>query len=204
MTELLDRLAAANPLPDPPALPGAVVAAAVAELTATPRRRRRRRFVAAGLAVAIAVPGAAAAMEVAGIHTGVFPSRGDTESVAGEEYLDGAAPGIVGVVRELTAGVPLPPDASWAPLLARWPRDGLVQRSGIGAEVEAYARCRWEAAWLRGEDRPTAARVLADAAGWRFTTAADGGGVVAHHRAVAAAAARGDAGPVRADLRANC
>jgi hypothetical protein len=158
------------------------------------------------------VPGGAAAIEAAGIHTGFFPTAGDTESAPGEEYLDTSSPDIVPVVRGLTATLPLPPGESWAPLLARWPAPGggLMQRSGIGVQVEWYARCRWEAAWLRAHragDRAAAAEsaeVLRRAARWPFTVATDGGGVVAAQERVAAAAAVGDAALVRGDYRANC
>ncbi len=214
--ELTARLVAADPLPAAPALPDAVVSAAVAELRAAapaprPRRARRRRaaFLAV-LALLVAVPSGAAAMEAAGIHTGFFPGAGDTESIAGEEYLDTSSPGIVAVVRDLTTEFRLPAGASWGPLLARWPAGErvLTQRSGLGAEVEWFARCRWEDAWLRAHaagDAPAAAAaaaVLADPASSRYAAAA--GGATAHLRRVAAAAVAGDPGPVREDRRANC
>ena len=218
--EVETRLRTANPLSEDSLgqLPGAVVDASVAAIVATGarparrRRRRRRTALVAAVALLVAVPGAAAAIEAAGVHTGLFPAAGDTESAPGEEYLDTGSPDIVPIVRELTAGLPLPPGESWAPLLARWParEGGLMQRTGIGAQVESYARCRWEAAWLRADgagDRAVAASsaaVLARAARWPFTVASDGGGVVAAQERVAAAAAAGDAAPVRADHRANC
>jgi hypothetical protein len=178
-----------------------------------PRRRRRRTAALAALALlVVVVPSAAAALEVAGVHTGFFPSGSSTESVPGEEFLDTGSPGIVAVVERLTGGVPLPAGEDWAPFMARWPsaEGGLKQRSGIGVEVEAYARCRWQVAWLDAHAAGdawaarAAAATLQQAASWRFTVATDGGGVVAHQRRLAAAAAAGDAGPVRAAYRANC
>jgi hypothetical protein len=219
MTDRLDvRLAAGNPLPDPPPLSDAVVAAAVAELVRErPVRRRRRRargraVLVAAIAAVVVLPSAGVAMEAAGIHTGFFPGRGDTESTPGEEYLDSGDPGIVSVVRGLTAEFPLPPGESWAPLLARWPsKDGaIVQRTGLGQEVEWYARCRWEAAWLRAHDDGDAAAaaeiagVLLKAAEWPNTASGDAGGVVAALRETAAAAAAGDPARVRREYRANC
>ena len=215
------RLRAANPVGEVAALPESVIAAEVHAIAAAtppadrvPRRRRPRRRTAllAALALLVAVPGAAGAIEAAGIHTGWFPSAGDTESAPGEEYLDTGSRAIVPVVRELSARLPLPAGDSWAPLLARWPdpEGALMQRSGIGAEVEWYARCRWQAAWLRAnragdpDAAAASAAVLRSAASWPFTVATDGGGVVTSQRAVAAAAAAGDAGRVHADHRANC
>jgi len=151
-------------------------------------------------------------MEAAGIHTGFFPGPGDRESTPGEEYFDSGAPGIVDVIRELTTEFTLPAGDSWAPLLARWPspEGELVQRSGLGTEVEWYARCRWEGAWLRAHERgdataaAAAARMLADPASTRYSAANDAGGVMAQPRATAAAAAAGRPGPVRREHRANC
>ena len=213
------RLAAANPVPEAPVLPGAVVAAAVGELLAVPRGRvrrrrrpRRRTALLGALAALVLVPGAAAGMEAAGIHTGFFPGPGDTESTPGEEYLDSSAAGIVDVVRDLTTEFTLPAGEGWAPLLARWPSSEsvYVQRSGIGMEVEWYARCRWEAAWLRAHAAgdaaaaAAAARVLADPASSRYAAANDGGGVMEYLRGTAAAAAAGDPARVRQEYRANC
>ena len=104
---LLARLAAADPVPVLPSIPASVAAAEVAALVAAvprpaPRRRRRRTATLAVLAALFRVPAGAAAMEVAGLHTGVFPGRGDTESVAGEEYLDTGSPQIAAVAAGAT------------------------------------------------------------------------------------------------------
>ena len=214
---LLARLAAADPVPVLPAIPAPVAAAEVAALVAAvprpaPRRRRRRTATLAVLAALVAVPAGAAAMEVAGLHTGVFPGRGDTESVAGEEYLDTGSPQIAAVAEELTRGLPLPAGARWAPFLERWPapEGGLMQRTGIAMQAEAYARCAWLTSWLgahrdgdAGAAREAAA-VLRRSATWPATAATDGGGVVASLTAVADAAAAGDPGPVRQEVAANC
>ena len=125
-------------------------------------------------------------MEAAGIHTGFFPGAGDTESVAGEEYLDTSAPGIVAVVRDLTTEFRLPAGASWAPLLARWPagerRADAAQRDRHGGRVvralplagrlAARARRGRRAGRRRGRARARRPRGRP-----RYTAAADGGGV---------------------------
>lgn len=219
------RLRDADPLDERllPELPPELLAAAAAEIAATPRmpgaaaasrpRRRtrsRRTSLALALVVLLGIPSAAVATYV-GIHTGFFPAAGDTESEPGEEYLDTSQPGIVSVVRQLTVGVPLPAGDGWGPLLARYPaEEGLMQRSGLGVAVEHYARCRWDRAYLRADAagdraaRERAARVIATSARWRYTVATDGGGVVALYERQGRTALRGDARLVRRDWRANC
>ncbi|WP_320669953.1 hypothetical protein [Patulibacter defluvii] len=222
--DLGPRLRDGDPLTDgrAPELPPELLAAAADEIAATPRTtagaarrprsrsRSRRTSLVLALVALLGVPSAAVATYV-GIHSGFFPGRDDSESTPGEEYLDTSSPGIVRVVRGLTAGVPLPPGDGWGPLLARYPADeGLMQRSGIGVVVEGYARCRWDRAYLRADaagdlsGRERAARTLLASAGWRYTVATDGGGVAAQYRRQGRAALRGDAGPVRRHWRANC
>jgi hypothetical protein len=206
------RLAAAVPVREADLLP--LPDAIVDEITSTDvrRPRRRRRVLVAALAALVLVPATAAAIEVAGVHTGLFPSDGDTESTPGEEYLEIGSPAILPVVRHLTASVPLPPGAGWAPFMERWPapQPSLMQSSGIGYEVEAYARCRWMGAWLDAHgagDTAAAARaahVLTRSTRWRYSLATARGAVDPDLRRVARAARAGDPGPVRQMYAANC
>lgn len=213
------RLRAATPFPDAgvPEPPEDLIDAGLAALgdlsPARPRRRRspRRRGLAVAVAcLAFAIPSAAVAGYL-GVHTGFFPGAHDSESAPSEEYLDTSSPEIVPIVHALIREAPLPSGANWDALLARYPaQEGLMQRTGIGFGVEAYARCRWEEAWINsraaGDAAGTAlaARVLGDSATWPNTVKSDGGGVVAQIRRVATAAHAGDARVVRESLRANC
>jgi hypothetical protein len=218
--DLDTRLAAATPVraADVPRIPRVLVDAAVMEIvssgspTSRPARRgRRRRVLVAALVALVVVPATAAALDVAGIHTGIFPGRESTELTPGEELLNISSPDIVPVVRKLTRSIPLPEGASWLPFLERYPatEPTLAQRIGIGAEAEWFARCRWMGTWLqayRDDDasgRRRSAAMLAQAATWRYTRAVGGDGVAVFERD-AAAARRGDPGPVRQTYRANC
>ena len=106
------------------------------------RRGRRRRVLVAALVALVVVPATAAALDVAGIHTGIFPGRESTELTPGEELLNISSPDIVPVVRELTRSIPLPEGASWTPFLERYPatEPTLAQRIGIGGGEASVCR----------------------------------------------------------------
>jgi hypothetical protein len=161
-----------DPLLDVPRLPDDLIDLAVAEIVATPRptrrrRRRRRTALIAALVALVAVPATAAAIEAAGIHTGIFPGEGDTELVRGEELLQLDSPDIVPYVREITRDIPLPEGVSWEPFLARWPlsEPTLGQETVIGSQAEWFARC----AWIERGDR----EMVEESWTWRWSDGLD-------------------------------
>jgi hypothetical protein len=162
----------ADPLPDVPRLPDELIDVLVAEIVAAPRpartRRRRRRTALVAVLAVLAVPATAVAIDAAGIHTGIFPSEGDTEMVPGEELLQLDSPDIVPYVREITRGIPLPDGASWEPFLARWPlsEPTLAQETAIGSQAEWFARC----AWIERGDR----RMVEESWTWRYSRGLEG------------------------------
>ena len=147
---------------------------------ARPSRRRRRRLMVGLFAGVIVVPTAAAAV-VGGMHTGFFGPPAQVGyvpmNVPGEELLNSKDPEILRVVQGLTTEVPLPPGASYAPLLKRYPtaENSLVQRTTLAQSVSFYAQCEWYQDWLKGDatrraaDQPTI-DAMPTSKVWRFVT----------------------------------
>ena len=215
---LMDRLAAAAPLP-PGALDGTeelmrALAAAVVTGPARPRRGRRRTALIA-LAVLAAGAGTAMAGTELAARTGWFGTPSHTEE-DGSEWLRTDAPDFGEVVRGLVPReLPLAPGIAWESEVARQVemgrrQPGLQQETGVRATFASYARCSWTVAWLGAEEAGDAAlrlraeRVLAQAQSWPIFAAVDGGGVRDLYAARAAAAARGDAAAMREDAAVTC
>ena len=151
-----------------------------AEIRAASQHRRRRRLMVGLFAGLIVVPTAAAAV-VGGMHTGFFGPPAKVGyvpmNVPGEELLNSNDPEILSVVQDLTTTVPLPPGASYAPLLKRYPtaENSLVQRTTLAQDVSYYAQCTWYQDWLTGDatrraaDQPTI-DAMPTSSVWRFVT----------------------------------
>jgi hypothetical protein len=171
--------------------------------------RRRRRTLAAGIGLSCAVAlGAPAAAGVLNARTGVVAQGGEDGH---GEMLRMDAPDVREVYEQHLSDVPLPPGGSWDALLARVTdpeREPMVMaESGVAQDVAYEAHCQWERAWLRGE--PTAQKMLEQIPRWPGITSgdpADGGegGLPYALARIAEAAGRGDAGPLKQDLRVNC
>ena len=199
MNQLRDRLGAVNPVPDLRCYTREQVTATVSmilsdaaqadeavtkhntdEIPAVRPRRRRRRLMVGLFASLIVVPTAAAAV-VGGMHTGFFGPPAQVGyvpmNVPGEELLNSKDPEILRVVQGLTTEVPLPPGASYAPLLKRYPsaENSLVQRTTLAQSVSFYAQCEWYQDWLKGDatrraaDQPTI-DAMPTSKVWRFVT----------------------------------
>jgi hypothetical protein len=173
--------------------------------------RRRRPLTVALIAGAIAVPTmAATAVATGGIHTGIFPSAGETEMIRGQEILNLSDPGIVEVVEQQTVGVPLPPGKTWQPVLARYPiplEDGAKsegQLEVITQGVEGYAQCAWESYWLGSNStRAAALAVITRIPTWRSFDQRDSTGKALMAREIAQLQGGQDT-LLRQDLAANC
>src|ERR1700712_908598 len=125
-------------------------------LPAKPRMRKRRAAIIAGLSiVVIGVPTAAVAVN-GGIHTGIFGKAGDTETHPGEEILNLSDPGIVAIVKEEIAKVPIPAGTNLNKVLALYPipldhgAGSVGQRRVIINGVQGQAQCLWYEDWLGG------------------------------------------------------
>jgi hypothetical protein len=181
---------------------------------ARPRRSRRLRLIGGAVGVALVVTPLAAAERVGGIHTGFFPTKKEagTEDIQGVEFLNLSDPGILEVVRQETAKVPLPAGASWDGLYANWPLHGpdgrnvQGQKPGISQNVQAWAQCAWEKSWLTGDaaTRARAASVLADLPNWDLYAKWDTGWAPHIRQMNDQIRTTGDSPILRQDVLANC
>jgi hypothetical protein len=223
---LLERLRQAAPVRDADVAGGdtADLVAAVARSLAAddrpqPRRRRmrfgRRTAILVAAALALAATTTAMGFQLTA-RTGLFGNPEHTED-DGSEFLQLDAPDFEDVARSLVPHeIPLPPGLGWEQEIDRQVRlgreePGLMQETGVRATFAYFAQCAWVKAWLdahlAGDDRlqERATRALAASHDWAPLVAVDGGGVRDFFATrVAEPAARGEAGPVRAELAANC
>ena len=171
--------------------------------------RRKRRMLAAGLGLSCAVAlGAPAAAGVFSSHTGIFGNGGEDGH---GEMLRLDAPDIRAVYERHQAEFPLPPGGTWDAFMARMTAPGreptIQSESGIVGDLAFEATCQWERAWLDGE--PTAQAMLDKIPTWPAIKAGDPsnggpGGMPYALKQVADAARRGDAGPLKQQLKVNC
>ncbi|MDX6556072.1 MAG: hypothetical protein QOD86_2267 [Miltoncostaeaceae bacterium] len=215
---LMERLAAAAPVPAGALDAGEeLIAGLAASVAAGPARRRRgrRRTVAMVLAVLAAGAGTAAAGTQLAARTGWFGDPGLTEE-DGSEWLRTDAPDFGAVARDLVPrDIALPPGVAWEPEIARLVavgrrEPGLQQETGVRFTFVSYARCAWSVAWLDATAsgdaglRRRAEGVLAAAPLWPIVAVVDGGGVRGLWRARADAARRGDVAAMREDAMVTC
>ncbi|CUU54070.1 hypothetical protein Ga0074812_10273 [Parafrankia irregularis] len=177
---------------------------------------RGRRVVVAAL-VAVALLGTAAFTFGNDLiaRTGMFGSPGMTENDT-SEWLNTGASDFREVMESLQPNdIPLPAGRSWQPVIdnsvANGQREGaLMQVTGVRAAFAFYAECVWDYEWLVARQAGDSGRVdravevMGGMASWPIVIATDGGGVRDWLRNMADAAARGDEGPVRQNLAANC
>ncbi|EFC85911.1 hypothetical protein [Parafrankia sp. EUN1f] len=177
---------------------------------------RRRRVLVATLAT-LALLGTAAFTfgDDLVARTGMFGSPGMTENDT-SEWLNTRASDFREVMESLQpTDIPLPAGRSWQPVIdnnvANGQREGgLMQVTGVRAAFAFYAECVWDYEWLVARQAGDSGRVdravevMGGMASWPIVVATDGGGVRDWLRNVADAAARGDEGPVRQNLAANC
>lgn len=85
-----------------------------------------------------------------------------------------------------------------------------MQVTGVRAAFALYAVCVWDGEWLAARQAGDTARVgqaaevIRGVPSWPIFVETDGGGTVDWFRTIAEAATRGDEGPIRQDIRANC
>jgi hypothetical protein len=220
MSLLNERLERADParaydLLDP-SIRDAVANLASTVMSAPPVRRKarspwsRRTLIPVVAAAAVLAMGTVAGAQWLGAHTGLFGTPGATENDT-SEWLRLGSPELRAIARAYGRAYPLPPGGSFEPAIGRLVHgEGLMQATGVRAMMARSSSCQWEREWLdaRRASDPRRVRqalaVLADVPRWPVLRATDGGGVIALYRRVASAARRGDPGPVKSDLSANC
>ncbi|WP_242424061.1 hypothetical protein [Frankia sp. EI5c] len=179
------------------------------------RHSTRRRLAVAGLAAAALLGTAAFTFGEGLARTGLFGSAGDTENDT-SEWLNTGAPDFRDVVESLRpADIPLPAGRGWQPSIDQQVANGqreaaLTQVTGVRARFAFYAVCVWDGEWLTARqagDTDRAAQAVAVMRGmpsWPIIAEVDGGGIRDSLRGIAEAAARGDEGPARQHITANC
>jgi hypothetical protein len=186
------------------------------------RKRLRRRTVVTALSVLTAVAGTAAAATFVAAHTGHFGHGGEEGSGEFIRLDSTEFPQVLDDVRR-EQHLPLPPGASWDTLIAQYRgvRGPSVETtSGLVMDVEDFARCAWQGAFVRAVRagdvalQQRAADVLGAVPEWPGIAAQPDPQFQAIVRGEAAAAARGDAGTaehetpgrpnIAWDYRVNC
>jgi hypothetical protein len=195
-------------------LASATMNEAVAPAMVNPVRRRRwRRAITSAVAVAVAVPALAAAVNLSGVHTGFFPTKrqAGAEMIPGLEVLRISDPGIVEFARKATKTVPLPHGSTWQPFLADFP---VPKEDGIDVEAQyplvlefaqQYAKCQWEITWLNGDSavRAQTAAGIAQIPKWDVFTKYDKS-AAARMRQIADQVQRGQSELLRQDVNQSC
>ncbi|CAI7974241.1 conserved hypothetical protein [Frankia sp. Hr75.2] len=179
-------------------------------------RSARRRVVVAGLAAAALLGTAAFTFgDELAARTGLFGSPGMTENDT-SEWLNTGASDFREVMESLRpADIPLPAGRSWQPVIDQTVANGqreaaLMQVTGVRAAFAWYAICVWDGEWLAARGTGDSARagravgVMRGMPSWPIIVAVDGGGVTDSLHDIAEAAARGDEGPARQHITANC
>lgn len=193
-----------------------ILAAMRADVTATAEKsrpvRRRRRFVVTGIfAATLAAGGTAAASGLIPLHTGERGAPGMTENDT-SEFLRMDSPELDQAIDTYGREFPLPPGGDWsaAKKALRAGEPTAMQAKGLRGALALQAACQWQMYWLDSHTRHDtrklrdAQRTLDEVPTWSAIAANDGGGTVDHLRQVAVAARRGDPGPVRQWVAANC
>jgi len=174
-------------------------------------RRRRRALRVVGLSAAVVIAGTGVAAATGGLHTGLFGSPGKTENDT-SEWLDTRSPAIGPLLTSYAEATPLAPGASLQPYIANVTATGAkAQARGLRVGVALYSACTWEQAWLSAHDsgdtaaQAQASHVLAQVPTWpAITGSMNDGKLVPSLQRLADAASAGDAGPIAADVAANC
>ncbi len=176
----------------------------------------RRRVAVAGLAAAALLGTAAFTFgDELAARTGLFGSPGMTENDTSEWLNTGASDFREAMESLRPADIPLPAGRSWQPVIDREVANGqreraLMQVTGVRATFASYAICVWDGEWLAARGAGDSARagravgVMRGMPAWPIIVAVDGGGVRDYLRDTAEAAARGDEGPARQYITANC